>query len=137
MNDVIERTLELDQPVADVWRALTDPTELSGWFGDNTELNPQVGGDGWFEWDKHGRYAMRVEAFEPPRRFAWRWVHQPATPVDQAPSTLVEWTLTPRADGGTTLHLRESGFLTEKHHQQNTQGWEEELAELVAHLTAA
>ena len=70
MTDTIERTLELDAAVEDVWRALTDPTELSGWFGDTTELNPRVGADGWFGWQQHGRFAVRVEVFEPPRRFS-------------------------------------------------------------------
>lgn len=137
MKDTIERTLELEATPEDVWRALTDPTELSRWFGDTTELKPQVGADGWFGWESHGRFAMRVEECEPPRRFAWRWVHEPETPVDDAPSTLVEWTLTPRDGGGTTLHLRESGFQTEKHFQDNSGGWTHELGELVEHLKAA
>ena len=53
---------------------------------------------------------------------------------DHAPSTRVEWTLDPREDGGTTLHLKESGFLTDKHHQENTGGWDSELGELVDFL---
>jgi hypothetical protein len=39
--------------------------------------------------------------------------------------------LSSREDGGTTLHLVETGFRTELHHTQNTGGWDEELAELV------
>ncbi len=137
MTDTIERTLELDAALEDVWRALTDPTELSGWFGDTTELNPRVGADGWFGWRQHGRFAVRVEVFEPPRRFSWRWVHEPEKTVDEAPSTLVEWTLTARDDGGTSLHLRESGFRTEEHQKDNEGGWTQELGELVEHLKAA
>ena len=137
MNDTIERTLELEASLEEVWRALTDPTELSGWFGDTTELNPKVGAEGWFGWESHGRFAMRVEEFNPPHRFAWRWVHEPETSVDDAPLTLVEWTLTARHDGGTTLHLRESGFQTEKHQRENDGGWTQELGELSEHLKAA
>ncbi len=137
MTAAIERTLELDSPLEDVWRALTDPTELSGWFGDTTELNPTLGGEGWFGWEQHGRFAVRVEEFEPPRRFAWRWAKEAGADLDDGPSTLVEWTLAPRADGGTTLHLRESGFLEDEHRRQNTEGWTHELAELEQHLAAA
>jgi uncharacterized protein YndB with AHSA1/START domain len=137
MRDTIERTLELDAAVGDVWRALTDPTELSGWFGDTAELNVSLGAEGWFGWQQHGRFAVRVEELEPPRRFVWSWVHEAGKRLDEAPATRVEWTLTPRPDGGTTLHLRESGFRTLEHHRQNTQGWEEELGHLVEHLKAA
>ena len=38
---------------------------------------------------------------------------------DPETSTLVEWTLTARRDGGTALELRESGFRTELHHREN------------------
>jgi uncharacterized protein YndB with AHSA1/START domain len=102
MTATIERRLELDQSPADIWRALTDPTEVTGWFGDSAELSPSPGSDGWFGWAKHGRFAMRVEAFEPPRRFAWRWAREAGKRLDETDSTLVEWTLIPRGDGGTT-----------------------------------
>jgi hypothetical protein len=48
----------------------------------------------------------------------------------------VEWTLTSREGGGTTLQLRETGFLTDLHHSQNNGGWDEELAELREMVTA-
>ncbi len=75
MTTAIERTLELDASPDDVWRALTDPTELSGWFGDSAKLNLHVGGEGWFGWEAHGKFSVRVEEWDPPKRFAWRWTH--------------------------------------------------------------
>ncbi len=137
MIDAIEKTLHLDAAIDDVWRALTDPAELSGWFGDTTELNPQVGGRGWFGWEAHGKFAVEVREFDPPRRFAWRWSHEAGKSIDETHTTLVEWTLEPRADGGTTLHLRESGFATAEHRRENVSGWDQELGELVEHLAAA
>lgn len=135
MIDAIERTLELDSPIDDVWRALTDPAELSGWLGDTAELNPTVGAGGWFGWQEHGRFAVEVDEFDPPRRFVWRWSHQANTPLaDSAETTRVEWTLEPRDGGGTRLHLRESGFATLRHRQDNDGGWTAELAELEAYL---
>ena len=44
--------------------------------------------------------------------------------------------LTARDDGGTTLRLRETGFRTDLHHRQNTEGWDAELAELVELLSS-
>jgi uncharacterized protein YndB with AHSA1/START domain len=130
MTEAIERTLELDASPTEVWRALTDPTELAGWFGDTAELSSTVGSEGWFGWKGHGKFAVRVEEFEPIKKFAWRWSHEAGAPLDEAPSTLVEWTLTPREDGGTTLRLRESGFLTDEHRQENVGGWKKELGDL-------
>lgn len=134
MIDAIERTLELDASPADVWRALTDPTEIAGWFGDSAELESAPGGEGWFGWEKHGRFAVRVEEFEPITRFAWRWARKAETPLEETPSTLVEWTLIPRDDGGTTLLLKETGFERPQDREDNVGGWKKELQDLVEHL---
>ena len=130
----IERTVEFDVPVERVWKAITDPAELSKWFGHRTELELVVGTYGAMIWDEHGSYAIRVDVVDAPHRFVWSWVHEPGVSFDDAPSTRVEWTLTGRDGGGTTLLLRESGFRSDLHHQQNTDGWTEELAELSALL---
>lgn len=132
---VIERTLEFEASIERVWRAITDPTELSQWFGDETQLELVPGSDGAMVWDQHGSFAVRVEAVDPPNRFVWSWVHEAGVSFDEAPSTRVEWTLSARENGGTTLFLRESGFRTDLHHRQNTEGWTEELAELTALLS--
>jgi uncharacterized protein YndB with AHSA1/START domain len=134
MIEVIEKTLELEASPADVWRALTDPTEIAGWFGDSAELDLQVGGEGWFGWESHGRFAVRVEEFEPITRFAWRWARKADVPLAEVRSTLVEWTLIPKEDGGTTLLLKESGFERPEDREENVGGWKEELQDLVEHL---
>jgi uncharacterized protein YndB with AHSA1/START domain len=130
----VEKTLELEASAEVVWHAITDPAELAMWFGDEADLTLEAGADGVMSWEAHGRFALRVEVVEPPHRLVWSWVHEPGVAFDAAPSTRVEWTLTARPDGGTTLHLRESGFRTDLHHSQNTEGWDSELAELVALL---
>jgi uncharacterized protein YndB with AHSA1/START domain len=113
-----------------VWRAISDPGELSRWFGDETVLELRPGAEGAMIWKDHGSFALRVEEVEPPRRLVWSWVHEPGVPFSDAPATKVEWTLVERDDGGTTLHLRESGFRTDLHLRQNTDGWGEELEQL-------
>lgn len=137
MIDAIERRLELDAPPERVWQALTDPGELSRWFGDSAELDLRPGGEGFFGWETHGRFAVRVDVVEPTKRLAWRWTHKRDSPFDPERSTLVEWTLTPRPGGGTVLELRESGFKEAKHRGENVEGWTQELGELVELLEAA
>jgi uncharacterized protein YndB with AHSA1/START domain len=136
MTAAIERTLELDAKPEDVWQALTDPAEVSGWFGDSAHFVLEVGSDGWLGWENHGRHSMRIEEIDPPTRFAWRWARNVDTAIDEGVSTLVEWTLVPRQDGGTTLELRESGFVREEDREENSGGWNDELQHLQSYLAA-
>lgn len=136
----IERELMLRAGPERVWRAITDPEELSRWFGSAAELDLRPGGDASFSWSDGpdaGRYAARVEEVEPNRRFCYRWARDTDTPVDAGPSTLVEFDLEPSADGGCRLRLRESGFEREEDRQSNDSGWTEELGELEEHLEKA
>ncbi len=137
MTDAIERTLELAASPERVWQAITDPAELSRWFGHEVELELQPGGAGWFGWPHDGRFHARVELVDAPNRLTWRWARDRDTPVDAGPSTVVEWTLTRRADGGTTLSLRETGFVRPEDRAENDEGWTEELTELESYMRTA
>lgn len=128
---VVEKRMEFDAPIGKVWRAITDPAELSRWFGDEAEVDLRPGAEGAIFWEDYGRHAIRVEEVEPETRFVWSWMHETGVPFDEAASTRVEWTLTPREDGGTSLYLRESGFRTDEHYGMNDHGWDSELGELV------
>ena len=85
-------------------------SEIAKWFSDRAELDTKPGTFGWLEWEQHGRYPLRVEAVEPPNRISWSWSHNDGGEFDSEMSTLVEWTLSEREEGGTLLELRESGF---------------------------
>ena len=137
----IERELHLRQPPDRVWSALTDPDEISQWFCNSVSCDLRPGGDARFTWSgghpDAGAYYARIENFDPPRAFAYRWARDADTPVDEGPSTLVEWQLQPTADGGCDLRLRESGFERDEDRKANDKGWGEELAELKEHLDKA
>lgn len=137
MRNTIEKTLHLTASRDRVWRAITDPSEISAWFGESAELDLRPGGEGWFGWASHGRFAVRIEVIQPPERLTWRWARKPEVGIDDGESTLVEWTLSDRPEGGTTLRLRESGFTAPEHHAENRAGWRAELQELVEHLGEA
>jgi uncharacterized protein YndB with AHSA1/START domain len=135
MIAAIDKKLELDRSPEDVWKALTDPIAVAGWFGDTASFAPELGGEGWFGWESHGSFSMRIEDFDPPKRLSWRWAREADKPLTETHSTLVEWTLLPREDGGTTLLLKESGFATEESRQDNVGGWKQELQHLVEFLS--
>ena len=134
--DAIERIVELRHPIDRVWRAISDPAELAQWFpNDSATLDSRPGGTGEFVWiieGKEFRSEVHVHEVEAPHRFVWSWGHEASNTTE--PVTTVEFLLTPREDGGTTLLVRESGFLQEKHRSGNLEGWGEETAELVAYL---
>jgi uncharacterized protein YndB with AHSA1/START domain len=126
----IERTLELAAPRARVWSAISDPEELSRWFPQRASWELRPGGSGTFFWEEYGEFPVKIVSVDEPAYLAWRWG------MESDEITLVEWWLDERADGGTTLRMRESGFITPKHRDGNDEGWTEELAELEALLAA-
>jgi uncharacterized protein YndB with AHSA1/START domain len=69
----VERSIDLDVSVEDLWRALTDPEELAGWFAPEAELDVREGGCGRFVDDEGVRRAAVVESVEAERRLVLRW----------------------------------------------------------------
>lgn len=131
----IEKRLVLEASPERVWRSLTEPSQLASWFPDKVEgLEVGAEAEGWVVWEQHGRYAIRFEEIDAPRRLVWSWARNSDTPLADGPTTRVEWTLEPREDGGTTLRLKESGFTSPEDRAQNVKGWDHELGELVAQL---
>jgi uncharacterized protein YndB with AHSA1/START domain len=140
--DRIERTVELAHPPGTVWAALTTAEGLGSWFGDagaSVELRP--GGQATMTWASGDSVSMRIERVEEPTVFGFTWPIN-GLPDDDPRRTYVEFTLTP--DGaGTRLTVVESGFAQlpeddyRKAFEGNTEGWANELGELVRHLDAA
>lgn len=142
--DQIERVLTLPVPRERVWAALTEPDQMAQWFGNRAEFALHPGAAALFGWEEHGTEPGRIEAVEPPRRFAFRWRpyrSDPALSFDNAPGTLVEFTLD-EVPEGTRLTLVESGFASLPPEVQaaaladNAGGWDEELGHLAALLSA-
>lgn len=138
----ITRTADFPLPPERVWRAITDPEQLSSWFSDHVQMVFQVGQAIVFTWDQYGKASGRIELIEPPQRFAFRWrAHNvpDEEPLTDENSTLVTFTVTPTA-GGARLTVVESGFanlpqaLRVRTFQENTGGWRAEFADLRAYL---
>ena len=139
--DRIERTVEIAQPPAKVWAALTTAEGLSAWFGKEATIDLRPGGSASMGFDGGHTADMRVERVEEPNVFGFTW-HIYGLPQDDPRRTYVEFTLEP-AGAGTRLTVVESGFAQlpeDAHHvafEGNTGGWASELGELVAYLDAA
>ena len=139
--DRIERTIELAQPPAEVWAALTTAEGLASRFGDEAEIDLRPGGAARMSWKGGHHVEMRVERAEEPWVFAYTWPIY-GLPDDDPRRTYVEFTLEP-SGAGTRLTVTESGFaqLPEDAHRKafdgNTDGWRKELDELAGYLAGA
>jgi len=136
--DRIERTLELAHPPARVWAALTTAEGLGTWFGNRAEVDLRVGGQARLTWNSGDTATLTIERVDPPHVFAYTWPIHGLADTDPR-RTYVEFTLRPN-DSGTTLTVVETGFgqLADTEHKAafggNTDGWTNELGELVAYL---
>ena len=124
----IEKEILIEAPIEDVWRILTEPDHIKQWFASEAELD---GKNGRFSFESGQTFYLQVEAFEPPHRFAYRWLHEKGTTPRPDNSMLVEFTLHAE-DGRTRLHLIESGFdhvdwtdeAKTRYSEDHTHGWE-------------
>ena len=124
----IRRTWRFRSSPERVWQAFGDPTEFSAWWGGTEPIEIRPGYEGWFAWPTEGRFAMRIERVEPPIYLSWRWTTKPGVPYDQADEILLtEWALMPGEDGGTVVHLLETGFAGPDNHRLNTKGWDTDI----------
>ena len=139
--DRIERVVEIAQPPAKVWAALTTADGLSSWFGNEATIDLRPGGSARMTFTGGHIAEMRVERVEEPTVFGFTWPIY-GLPADDPRRTYVEFTLEPTS-AGTRLAMVESGFaqLPEDAYRQaydgNAGGWVSELGELVDYLDAA
>jgi len=91
-------------------------------------------------WEQWGTAPGVIVAVEPMTRFAYRWGSEDR-PLEPGQSTLVEWTLAPNAEGGTTLSVVESGFAIldngPEQIESNTRGWAEQFENVTRYLASA
>ena len=144
--NAIEKEILIAAPPETVYRVITEPAQISQWFSDAAELDPRPGGEGRLTFEDRAtsqRMAvrLRVEAAEPPHRFAFRWDYPDGEQPHEANAPLVEFTLA--AEGaGTRLRVTESGFTALQRPEQDKvtyidihdKGWDVHLASLHDHV---
>jgi uncharacterized protein YndB with AHSA1/START domain len=135
----VTRTVRIDAPRSRVWAAITDPSQISQWFGQRTEFDRvAVGGVGSFFWDDYGANPAIITEFQPESAFGYRWGIRDE-PIRDDNSTLVRFTLDDEGDG-TVLSVVETGFGVlaggdehrRAHLDEHRGGWDTEIDELVA-----
>jgi uncharacterized protein YndB with AHSA1/START domain len=127
----IEKEVLIEAPIEVVWRVVTEPDQITQWFSSKAEIEGRSGGEGRVVFEQGETYYLQVEAFEPPHRFAYRWLHDSGARPRPDNSMLVEFTLHDEA-GKTRLRVVESGFdqvdwadeEKAKYAEGHTAGWE-------------
>ena len=138
----VTRTIRIAANPAKVWSAITDPAQLSRWFGQRAEFTElAVGATGFIGFDGYGDFAARIEELNPPHSITYRWgsVMTDDNRDDDLfeKSTIFRLTLE-EVDGDTSLTVVESGFETlddpRRSMEDNRGGWNSELDELVVYV---
>lgn len=135
-TSTVTRTVRVEAPPARVFEVLTREDLVARWFGQRASLpDLRVGGHGSLGWDGQTDVPLRIEAYDPPRRFAFAW---PGCGGELTAGTELTATFTLEPDGtGTLLTVVETGFdqLGDERLRQladHRDGWTSELDELVA-----
>lgn len=116
-TNAIAFEFDLDHPPEKVWRALTDPILLTEWLLPVVNFKLDPGAPFTFQappqpgWD--GTVNCKLLEVEPRHKLRWSWV---VGDID----TVVTFTLTPTATGGTRLSLLQTGFKPDQ--KQNSAG---------------
>jgi uncharacterized protein YndB with AHSA1/START domain len=145
----IDRTIEIKASPDRVWRALTNPAELSAWFQVKIEGDIAPGQEVWMTTthpDFAGqRFRVRFVEMAAPARFVWQWHPgevDPKVDYSREPRTTVTFTLEP-SEKGTRLSVTETGFdeislaRRAKVYGDNSQGWTEVIVWLQKYAEAA
>ncbi len=141
-SGTIRATIDIARPPEDVFRALTDPSELAAWWGSDDSYRT---GDWQVDLRPGGRWSCTARApngegpestlrgeyivVDPPRALEFTW--EPSW--DGFRRSQVRYDLVPTAEG-TRLTVLHSGFAGDpKACRDHADGWERVLAFLATH----
>ncbi len=145
-DDKIVKIVQLQSPIARVWKALTDHEEFGHWFRVNLDQEFQVGGKSTGQMTFPGHegtpWVVYVERMEPERLFTFRWYDSEdgTKQSDDQPALRVEFQLE-AIPSGTRLTITESGFSALPHPRRiemmrgNREGWNIQAENLARYLS--
>ena len=134
-QDKIEKVVELNAPLARVWRAITNHEEFGEWFHVRLDQPFEVGktttGQITYPGHEDMKWTSVTERMEHESLFVFSWPPgdmDPDTDYDEDAKVFVEFRFEP-TESGTRLTITESGFLQFPEAKRleilrgNTEGW--------------
>jgi uncharacterized protein YndB with AHSA1/START domain len=122
----IELSVELDASPEEVFRAVTEGTELAKWVAPEARSTPPEGGKRgtiWISWGEGMSVEHELEIFDAPKR-----VRHPSGNNGETKAPLyADWSIEAREGGKTTLRLVHSGFSVgadwDNEYESHARGW--------------
>jgi len=110
-----ETTIEIDAPIEEVWKAITDAAAMARWFAPKMTVEPGVGGFVMADWGQGIEWKTTIEIWEPNRHLRLVETRDHfigASPVAETfePCRLIQDYYLDSAGGKTVLRLVHSGF---------------------------
>lgn len=143
MSDLeIRKSIEIDASPEVVFKAISDPSELTNWFPDAAILEPVVGGKTKFSYYKDSKRTTtcardhdkvnegKVLEFVKNKKLVYTWQHMD---VPDFPETIVTWELEEISKNKTRLTLTHTGFTSKTQVKDHFEGWSFFLGELVTY----
>jgi uncharacterized protein YndB with AHSA1/START domain len=90
-----------------VWRALTDATQLTRWCSPAAQIRPRQGGLFRASVDRVTEFEAQIDVFEPERRL--RLMYLPTETLPRGETVMVDDFILDRVPGGTIVRLLGSG----------------------------
>jgi uncharacterized protein YndB with AHSA1/START domain len=97
IDQTVERALDMDVAMDELWRMISDADELATWLADEVDVEVVPGGRGRIV-DDDVTYDVEVEEVTTGERVVWWWA--PIDPLDDAEPSRVELTISPTPTGG-------------------------------------
>ena len=136
MSNEITKSISIDAPASEVFRALTDEKELTKWMAKGAKMEAKVGGEyelGFYSEARHAETTARgrVAEFVPDKKLAYTFVSS----EDElgSPPSLVTWDLERSGGRKTVVTLVHSGFGGDPYRQ--ILAWGYYLERLAAHCS--
>jgi uncharacterized protein YndB with AHSA1/START domain len=130
----------IDAPTEAVFKAITDPNELTNWFPDQAILEPKVGGKMKFSFYKNSKRGHQecgrdrdkfaegtISEFILNKKISYTWEN---SYEPDFPRTVVTWELEKIENNKTSLTLLHTGFKAGEKVKQYDEGWSHFLNEL-------
>ncbi|MCW5802785.1 MAG: SRPBCC domain-containing protein [Deltaproteobacteria bacterium] len=105
----IQLSVELDASPEDVFRAVTEGTEVAKWLAPEARSTPPDGDNKariWISWGEGMSAEHEIEVFDPPKRIR----HPSGKNAETKAELYADWSIEARGGGTTTLRLVHSGF---------------------------
>lgn len=126
----IKKEITINASAARVFRAITDPKQITKWFPDIESIDPKIGGKVSFKFldfdtnnqnDKDRILEGKITELEADRKLVYTWGH---SDTPESPITQVTWILEETETRKTRVTITHTGFLDEISMKPYNEQWD-------------